>query len=76
MERVEESRGRGWRVGGGSVTRAKERRVRSISYKPEEGHIRQRLKESIALATSVSRDHNNSGDWNRSHMRGVQRSGR
>lgn len=67
--------GAGLAVGDGSVTRAKGRRVRSIVYNLEEGHIRQRLRESIALATFVTRDHNNSGDWNRSHMRGT-RSGR
>lgn len=63
-------------MGGGSVTRAKGRRVWSMAYNPEEGQVRQRLRESIALATFVTRDHNNSGDWNRSHTRGTQRSGR
>lgn len=51
------------------------RRVWSTAYNPEEGQVRRRLKESIALATFVNRGHNNSGDWNRSHMKGTQRSG-
>jgi hypothetical protein len=62
-------------VGGGSVIGAKGRRVWSTVYNPEEGQVRQRLKESIALATFVTRDHNNCGDWNRSHTRGTQRRG-
>lgn len=62
-------------MGGGSVIRAKGRRVRPTAYNPEEGQVRRRLSKSIALATFVTRDHNNSGDWNRSHMRGTQRSG-
>lgn len=74
---MEESGGWGeWWVGGGGVIRTKGRRVWSTVYNPKEGQVRQRLRESIALATFMTRNHNKNGDWNRSHMRGMPRSER